>query len=137
MRSVAQFAVSTYRAELDLDADVFGVCTNAEIFRFILNNLTFDQLIWEFGDQDNLIGCTLAMSAMVLIVEGASRLAETKRVKYIMNRFWKRTLMKEEDFDDIENFLDQDKLKKQEQKIESGEITCNLDNPEDCESCSG
>ena len=38
---------------LDLDADVFGVCTNAEIFRFILNNLTFDQLIWEFGDQDN------------------------------------------------------------------------------------
>ena len=43
---------------------------------------------------------------------------------------------KEEDFDDI-SFLDQDKLKKQEQKIESGEITCNLDNPEDCESCSG
>ena len=44
--------------------------------------------------------------------------------------------MKEEDFDDI-SFLDQDKLKKQEQKIESGEITGNLDNPEDCESCSG
>jgi len=38
---------------LDLDADVFGGCTNGEIFRFILNNLTFDQLIWEFGDQDN------------------------------------------------------------------------------------
>ncbi len=44
--------------------------------------------------------------------------------------------MKEEDFKDI-SFLDQDKLKKQEAKIESGEITCNLDNPEDCESCSG
>jgi hypothetical protein len=44
--------------------------------------------------------------------------------------------MKEEDFDNI-SFLDQDKLKKQEAKIESGEITCNLDNPEDCESCSG
>lgn len=42
----------------------------------------------------------------------------------------------EEDFNDI-SFLDQDKLKKQEAKIESGEITCNLDNPEDCESCSG
>ena len=41
----------------------------------------------------------------------------------------------EEDFDDI-SFLDQDKLKKQE-KIESGEITCNIENPEDCESCSG
>lgn len=38
---------------LDLDADVFGRCTNGEIFRWILNNLTFDQLIWEFGDQDN------------------------------------------------------------------------------------
>ena len=38
---------------LDLDADVFGRCTNSEIFRYILNNLTFDQLIWEFGDQDN------------------------------------------------------------------------------------
>ena len=38
---------------LDLDADVFGGCTNGEIFRYILNNLTFDQLIWEFGDQDN------------------------------------------------------------------------------------
>ena len=42
----------------------------------------------------------------------------------------------EEEFEDI-SFLDQDKLKKQEAKIESGEITCNLDNPEDCESCSG
>ena len=38
---------------LDLDADVFRGCTNGEIFRFILNNLTFDQLIWEFGDEDN------------------------------------------------------------------------------------
>tara|TARA_B100002019_G_C21254787_1_gene593207 strand:- start:1495 stop:1974 length:480 start_codon:yes stop_codon:yes gene_type:complete len=38
---------------LDLDADVFGRCTNGEIFRYILNNLTFDQLIWEFGDEDN------------------------------------------------------------------------------------
>lgn len=41
----------------------------------------------------------------------------------------------EEDFD--VSFLDQDKLKKQEKKIESGEITCNIENPEDCESCSG
>lgn len=38
---------------LDLDADVFGRCTNGEIFRWLLNNVTFDQLIWEFGDQDN------------------------------------------------------------------------------------
>jgi zinc D-Ala-D-Ala carboxypeptidase len=38
---------------LDLDADVFGVCSNADIFRYILNNLEFDQLIWEFGNEDN------------------------------------------------------------------------------------
>ena len=38
---------------LDLDADVFGRCTNGEIFRWLLNNVTFDQLIWEFGDDDN------------------------------------------------------------------------------------
>ena len=38
---------------LDLDADVFRGCTNGEIFRYIFNNLTFDQLIWEFGDSDN------------------------------------------------------------------------------------
>ena len=41
----------------------------------------------------------------------------------------------EEDFDI--SFLDQDKLKKQEEKIEKGENTCNIENPEDCESCSG
>jgi hypothetical protein len=40
---------------------------------------------------------------------------------------------KEDDFD--VSFLDQEKLKKQEEKIESGEITCNTENPEDCEAC--
>jgi len=44
--------------------------------------------------------------------------------------------MNEEDFNDI-SFLDQSKLEKQEKKIESGEITCDIKNPEDCESCSG
>jgi|TARA_Y100000015_G_scaffold28991_2_gene28280 hypothetical protein len=38
---------------LDLDADVYGGTTNAEIFRYILNNLEFDQLVWEFGTDDN------------------------------------------------------------------------------------
>lgn len=43
--------------------------------------------------------------------------------------------MMEEDFDI--SFLDKDKLSKQEQRIASGEVTCNMDNPENCESCSG
>ena len=37
---------------IDLD-DTFGRCTNAEMFEFIKNNLDFDQIIWEFGDEDN------------------------------------------------------------------------------------
>ena len=35
------------------------------------------------------------------------------------------------------NFLDPKKLKESEDKLKNGEITCNLDDPEDCESCSG
>ena len=38
---------------LDLDADTFGGCTNAEIFHWIKENVEFDQLIWEFGDENN------------------------------------------------------------------------------------
>jgi len=38
---------------MDLDADVFGNVTNAQIFRYILDNLDFDQLIWEYGDDEN------------------------------------------------------------------------------------
>ena len=36
---------------LDLDADIFnnGI-TNSQIFHWIKDNLVFDQLIWEFGD---------------------------------------------------------------------------------------
>jgi len=38
---------------LDLDADVYGGCTNSQIFNYIKENLEFDQLIWEFGDESN------------------------------------------------------------------------------------
>lgn len=37
---------------LDLDADVYGDLTNAEIFKFIEENLDFDQLIWEKGNDE-------------------------------------------------------------------------------------
>jgi len=36
----------------DLDADVYGGVTNREIFEYIKNRLDFDQLIWEFGTDD-------------------------------------------------------------------------------------
>ena len=37
---------------IDLD-DTFGKATNAEMYHFIREKLNFDQLIWEFGDDDN------------------------------------------------------------------------------------
>jgi len=37
---------------IDLD-DTFGRATNAEMYKFIKENLDFDQMIWEFGDDDN------------------------------------------------------------------------------------
>ncbi len=37
---------------IDID-DTFGFMSNAEMFHFIKDNLDFDQLIWEFGDDNN------------------------------------------------------------------------------------
>ena len=38
---------------MDIDADTFGGITNKEIFNYIKDNLDFDQLIWEFGTNNN------------------------------------------------------------------------------------
>lgn len=40
-------------AALDLDCDLYGGKTNAELFHYIKDKLTFKQLIWEFGDDNN------------------------------------------------------------------------------------
>ena len=37
---------------IDID-DTFGKATNAEMYHFIKENLEFDQMIWEFGNDDN------------------------------------------------------------------------------------
>jgi len=37
---------------IDLD-DTFGRATNAEMYEFIKKHLDFDQMIWEFGDDEN------------------------------------------------------------------------------------
>ena len=37
---------------IDID-DTFGRMTNAEMYHWIKKNLDFDQMIWEFGDDDN------------------------------------------------------------------------------------
>ena len=37
---------------IDID-DTFGHATNAQMYNFIKENLDFDQMIWEFGDDKN------------------------------------------------------------------------------------
>jgi len=37
---------------IDID-DVHGYMSNKEMYNYIKNNLDFDQLIWEFGTEDN------------------------------------------------------------------------------------
>jgi len=37
---------------IDID-DTYGHKTNAEMFNWIKENLNFDQMIWEFGDDEN------------------------------------------------------------------------------------
>ena len=36
-----------------IDIDALGDKTNADLFHYIKDNLPFDQLIWEFGDDEN------------------------------------------------------------------------------------
>lgn len=38
---------------IDIDCDTFGHGTNKGIFDFIRLNLEFDQLIWEYGDENH------------------------------------------------------------------------------------
>jgi len=50
-KAIRGSASSTHKKgeAMDLDADVYGKITNADIFHYIKDNLEFDQLIWEFG----------------------------------------------------------------------------------------
>jgi hypothetical protein len=38
--------------DIDMDGNSHGI-TNAQVFEYIKNNLPFDQLIWEFGTNEN------------------------------------------------------------------------------------
>lgn len=38
---------------IDIDRDGYSQPDNAQIFEYIKNNLDFDQMIWEFGTQQN------------------------------------------------------------------------------------
>ena len=38
---------------IDIDCDIFGHGTNKDVFEYIRKNLPFDQLLWEYGTDDN------------------------------------------------------------------------------------
>jgi len=70
---------------LDLDADVYGEITNKQIFDFILNNLEFDQLIWEFSNPDGSPAWV-----HVSYVDGANRRMVLKAEKHSGKTVYKK-----------------------------------------------
>ena len=86
LRSVGRSVVSIYRAELSTSTQTYS-----EVVQTVRSSATFStisRLINSFGSlviKTILIGCTLAMCGMVLIVEGASRLAEMIEAKFTTN----------------------------------------------------
>lgn len=49
----AEFSQHQTGEAMDIDGDIFGGVTNKEIFDWIRANCTFDQLLWEYGDNNN------------------------------------------------------------------------------------
>lgn len=72
---------------IDIDADVFGVITNKQIFDFIKDNLDFDKLIWEFGDklEPNWVHCSYVKGnnrRQVLVAYRETNSFGRKKTKY-------------------------------------------------------
>ena len=72
---------------IDMDADVFGGITNKQIFDFIKDNLEFDKLIWEFGDDNepNWVHCSYVKGnnrKQVLVAYKETNIFRIKKTKY-------------------------------------------------------
>jgi zinc D-Ala-D-Ala carboxypeptidase len=77
---------------MDLDADMFGKITNRQIYEYIRDNLEWDQMIWEYGNDDEPSWVHVSyklngknkkeLLRTVPYVDSAGR----KRVRY---KFWK------------------------------------------------
>lgn len=68
---------------IDLDADVFGGVSNAEVFDYIRRNLIFDQLIWEFGTARNPEWVHVSYTAGVNRKQVLKALKVEGRTKYV------------------------------------------------------
>jgi len=51
--AIGSKATSQHAKGQAIDIDATGMKTNAELFNYIKDELDFDQLIWEFGDDEN------------------------------------------------------------------------------------
>jgi len=51
--AIGSKATSQHTKGQAIDIDAMGEKTNADLFNYIKNNLNFDQLIWEYGDDEN------------------------------------------------------------------------------------
>ena len=38
---------------IDIDADIFGGITNRDIYNWLVAHVDYDQIIWEYGDDNN------------------------------------------------------------------------------------
>lgn len=51
--AIGSKATSQHTKGQAIDIDAMGEKTNADLFNYIKDNLNFDQLIWEYGDDEN------------------------------------------------------------------------------------
>ena len=52
-QAIGSKATSQHTKGQAIDIDAMGKKTNADLFNYIKDNLDFDQLIWEYGDDEN------------------------------------------------------------------------------------
>ena len=73
---------------MDIDLDGSGLAiTNSVVFQYIMNNLPFDQLIWEFGDKKNPAWVHVSyeaggMQRGMVLLSTKDKTGKTKYAKY-------------------------------------------------------
>lgn len=68
---------------MDLDAHVYGMISNRQIFEYIRDNCIFDQLIWEEGDSDEPAWVHVSYCASGNRMEVLRSIRNKKKVRYV------------------------------------------------------
>lgn len=67
----------------DMDAHVYGVISNRQIFEYLRDNVTFDQLIWEQGTEEEPEWIHVSYRANANRMQVFRSVRNGKKVKYI------------------------------------------------------